>query len=95
MPSIPVEEVQAAFPEWEREFPPVLSLEQAARLAHCGQSTLKAWISEGRFRTSTKRRKPLLFWRNRFVAELFATDGRRRRRGRSAAEDGKETRSCD
>jgi hypothetical protein len=80
MPKIPIEEIQAAFPEWEREFPPILDLEQAATLARCAPSTLKGWFSQGRFPRCANRGKPLLIWRNRFVSELMSMDSRRPRR---------------
>lgn len=52
-------------------YPPVLTLEMAAALSGYRASTLKRLLSEGRFRNSAKRGKPVLFWRDRFIQELM------------------------
>ncbi len=54
-----------------RDLPPVLTADEAAMLARQAKSTLYHHVSRGRFRTSVRRGKPLLFWRDRFVMELF------------------------
>jgi predicted DNA-binding transcriptional regulator AlpA len=71
---IPVSEIAAGFAGYEQEFPPVLNLTQAAKLSHVAQSTLKRWVRDKKFPGSVKSKKPLLFWRNRFVHELFASE---------------------
>ena len=68
---IPVAEIGLGFAGYEGQFPPVLSLKQAASLSHMAQSTLKRWVREKKFQGSVKRKKPMLFWRDRFVHELF------------------------
>jgi hypothetical protein len=72
MADIPIEEIAGGFDSHEGDFPPVLSLKQACKLAHVGESTLKRWVREKKFRGSVKTKKPLLFWRNRFVKELMS-----------------------
>jgi hypothetical protein len=67
---VPMADIRKAF-EHDDEFPPILSLEQAAKLAHLAPSTLKRKVSEGHFKDSVKRGKPLLFWRDKFVKELL------------------------
>jgi hypothetical protein len=69
--NLSIEEVETAFASYGDRFLPILSLRQAAELAHISPNTLKRQISEGRYRNCVVRRKPLLVWRNRFVVELF------------------------
>lgn len=64
-------EIRKAFEPVIANYPPVLSLEQAAEIAHLAPSTLKRKVSEGAFRESAKRGKPLKFWRDKFVQELM------------------------
>ncbi len=64
-------DIRKAFENIGEDFPPVLSLDQAAKLAHLVPSTLKRKVSEGHFMESVKRGKPLLFWRDKFVKELM------------------------
>ena len=64
-------DIRKAFENIGDGFPPVLSLEQAAKLAHLAPSTVKRKVSEGHFKESVKRGKPLLFWRDKFVKELL------------------------
>ena len=64
-------EVTRAFSTPENPYGPILSLNEAAALAKLAPGTLKRLVSEGRFAGSVKRGKPLLFWRDRFVAELM------------------------
>ena len=68
---IPLPDIRKAFDNLGDNFPPVLSLEQAAKLAHVAPSTLKRKVSEWQFKESVKRGKPLLFWRDKFVKELM------------------------
>ena len=56
---------------YEGNSPPVLTLDMAAAISGYKRSTLKRQISEGRFKNSVKRKKPVLFWRDRFVQELM------------------------
>ena len=71
------EEVEAAF-EGDIRFPPILSLEQAAKLAHLAPATIKRLASEGCFRHSVRRGKPIAFWRDRFVVEVMELDKTRK-----------------
>lgn len=64
-------EIGRAFDTPQNPFGPILSLKEAALLAKIAPSTLKRQVSEGRFTGSVKRGKPLLFWRDAFVAELL------------------------
>lgn len=73
------DEVEAAFKN-DRRFPPLLSLEQAAQLAHLAPTTLKRLASEGYFCNSVRRGKPLAFWRDRFVVEIMELDKTRKHR---------------
>ncbi len=78
-------EVRAAF-ETCPQFPPILSLDQAAKLAHLAPSTLKRLASEGFFTHSIRRGKPVAFWRDRFVVEVMELDQARKRRKNSRAQ---------
>jgi hypothetical protein len=53
------------------DYGPLLTLEQAAELAHLAPGTLKRKVSEGFFKGAVSRGKPLLFWRDRFVLKLW------------------------
>lgn len=55
----------------ESHYPPVLTLDMAATISGYASSTLKRLLSEGRFKNSAKRKKPVLFWRDRFIQELM------------------------
>jgi Helix-turn-helix domain len=58
---------------WAREFPPVLSVEQAARLAHLTPDTIYDWSSRGLLRDfAHKKGKRLRILRDRFVEFLFS-----------------------
>ena len=63
-----LEEIQAAFGDG---YPPILSLEAAAALAGWAPGTLKRKVSEGRFKSSVSRRRPLRFWTARFIQEVM------------------------
>ena len=75
-------EVQNAF-LIDNQFPPILSLDQASKLAHLAPSTIKRLASEGFFGNSIRRGKPVAFWRDRFVVEVMELD-RVRVRNRNA-----------
>jgi hypothetical protein len=64
-------DIRKAFENLNGDCPPVLSLEQAAKIANLAPSTLKRKVSERSFKKSVKRGKPLLFWRDLFVKELM------------------------
>jgi hypothetical protein len=55
----------------ESHYPPVLTLDMAASISGYRRSTLKKLLSQGRFKNSAKRKKPVLFWRDRFIQELM------------------------
>jgi len=82
-----LDEVEAAFRN-DARFPPLLSLEQAAKLAHLAPSTIKRLASEGYFRHSVRRGKPIAFWRDRFVVEVMELDKTRRRIKNSKSQKG-------
>lgn len=81
------DEIQAAFRN-DPSFPPILSLEQAAELAHLAPGTLKRLVCEGYFGNSVRRGKPIAFWRNRFVAETMELDRARQRNRHSRQQKG-------
>ena len=60
-------EIQAALNEW----PPILTLEEAARLLRLEETTVYRHVSEGQYASSVKRGKPLRFWRDRLVQEFM------------------------
>ena len=80
-------EVMAAFKNDVR-FPPLLSLDQAAQLAHFASSTIKRLVSEGYFRNSVRRGKPIAFWRDRFIVEVMELDKERKRIKNSKSQKG-------
>jgi len=80
-------EVAAAFRD-DNRFPPLLSLQQAAKLSHYAPGTLKRLLSEGFFQHSAKRNKPVLFWRDRFVQEVMEMNAARERQKNSNAQKG-------
>jgi len=65
------QDIRDAFQPLSTQFPPILSLIQAAELAGLKPSTLKRKVSEGHFSDCVARRKPLRFWRERFIQRLF------------------------
>jgi hypothetical protein len=69
---IAAKNVEIAFVDLADKYPPVLSLDQAAEIAGWAPSTLKRKVSEGKFKTCVSRGKPLRFFRNFYVAELFS-----------------------
>jgi hypothetical protein len=64
-------EVQVAYAVYPDRYPPILTLSEAAEIARLKPGTLKRKVSEGRFRGSVRKGKPLLFWRDRFVQALM------------------------
>jgi hypothetical protein len=81
------DEVEAAFRN-DTQFPPLLSLDQAAQLSHFAPSTIKRLACEGFFRNSVRRGKPIAFWRDRFVVEVMELDKSRKRKKRAKAQKG-------
>jgi hypothetical protein len=81
------DEVAAAF-AGDSRFPPLLSLKQATELAHFASGTIKRLASEGCFRHSVRRGKPIAFWRDRFVVEVMELDKTRRRIKNSKSQKG-------
>jgi len=82
-------EVVAAFVS-DTRFPPLLSLDQAAQLAHFAPGTIKRLASEGYFRNSVRRGKPIAFWRDRFVVEVMELDKARKRIKNSKSQKGEQ-----
>ncbi len=57
--------------EMGEEFPPILNLEDVARLLRRPVKTVREWMNKGRFKGCFRKRgKKLSFWRDR-VVELF------------------------
>jgi hypothetical protein len=56
---------------YSSEYPPILTLAQAAKLLQLRPGTVKNKLSRGEFRTAVSRGKPLRFWRDRLVHDLF------------------------
>lgn len=52
-------------------YPPILVPDEAAGLLRIKTTTLYRHISEGKYRKSVKRGKPLRFWRDRLVQEFM------------------------
>jgi hypothetical protein len=71
-------EIRAAFESGD-QYPPILSLPQAATLAHLSPHTVRRLVSEGFFRQSVRRGKPVAFWRDRFVVDVMNLDTTRAR----------------
>jgi len=71
MPHPKLCDIRRACADWKEEYPPVLTLEQAAKIANVAPSTLKRHVSEERYRGCVKRGKPLLFWRDYFLQTLM------------------------
>ncbi len=67
--------VRAFTGDWAREFPPILSVAQAARLAQVPVKTLYDWSSRGLLRHCAVRKgKYLRFVRDRFIRFLFENE---------------------
>jgi hypothetical protein len=64
-------DIARAFDNPHNTYGPILSLNEAAALAKIAPSTLKRLVSEGQYKESVKRGRPLRFFRDRFVKELM------------------------
>lgn len=53
------------------KYPPIITVNEAAELARLAVKTIQKKVSEGEFKQSVKRGKPLRFWRDRFVQEVM------------------------
>jgi len=71
--NIPLHEARALAEEYE--LPPIITLDEAAKVARRSPFTVKRLVSEGRFPKSAKPGKPLLFLRDRFLQELMKEHG--------------------
>lgn len=69
-------EIQRAFSgDWAREFPPVLSVGQAAKLAQVPAKTIYDWSSRGLLSGCAVRRgKYLRIFRDRFLRFIFDSE---------------------
>ncbi|MFA9478030.1 hypothetical protein ACERK3_06940 [Phycisphaerales bacterium AB-hyl4] len=86
-----IEEVAAALAPLADQFPPILSLEQAAKLSHYTPGSLKKLVSQDRFPDSAIRARPLRFWRDRFTLEVFNGTTSPRRSAKPFKEEPKAT----
>jgi hypothetical protein len=66
---ITVAEIQTAFDR--QGVPPILSLEEAAKIIKLMPSTVKRKASEGHFKGCVSRGKPLRFWRDRLIDRVM------------------------
>lgn len=71
--NVPLHEARAMAEEYE--LPPIITLDEAAKVARRSPFTVKRLVSEGRFPKSAKPGKPLLFLRDRFIQELMKEHG--------------------
>ena len=66
--------------DWERKFPPILTVAQAAELAQVPVGTIYDWSSRRELNNCAARRgKRLRILRNRFVKFLVSKENRERR----------------
>ncbi|MFA9479974.1 hypothetical protein ACERK3_16970 [Phycisphaerales bacterium AB-hyl4] len=86
-----MEEVQIALAPLADQYPPILSLPQAAALSHYTPGSLKKIVSQGRFLDSAIRGRPLRFWRDRFVLEIAHNATSPRRSAKPFKEEPKAT----
>ena len=67
-------EITRAFadPTWAAAYPPVLDVEQAARLAAVPKATVYSWSSQGHLRGCARKvGKHLRIFRDRFIKRIF------------------------
>jgi excisionase family DNA binding protein len=67
-------EIESAFSDstWAEAYPPVLSIEQAARLLQVPKSTVYDWSSRGLLLGCSRRMgKHLRFFRDRLITKVF------------------------
>ena len=72
--SLTQDEIRLTFDgtEWAKQFPPVLSVTQAATLAGVPEGTIYDWASQGRLSGCSKRvGRYRRVWRDRFIQFLF------------------------
>lgn len=65
---LPLKEIRLVYGE---SYPPIITVEEAAHISRLAVKTIYKKVSEGFFKKSVKRGKPLLFWRDRFVQEVM------------------------
>jgi hypothetical protein len=53
------------------EFKPIMTVQEAANVSRLAVKTLQKKVSEGSFKKSVKRGRPLLFWTDRFLQEVM------------------------
>ena len=53
------------------DLPPILTVDEAARLLRISKSTLYSRVSQGRYRDAVRRGKPLMLWRDRLARAAF------------------------
>lgn len=66
--SLPLKEIRLVYGD---SYPPIITVEEAAKIARLRPKTIHKKVSEGFFKQSVKRGKPLRFWRDRFVQEVM------------------------
>jgi hypothetical protein len=52
-------------------YKPIITVNEAAAISRLAVKTIQKKVSEGCFKQSVKRGRPLLFWTDRFVQELM------------------------
>ncbi|PCI11346.1 hypothetical protein COB72_01165 [bacterium] len=62
---------EAAEPHSIEDYPPIMTVHQAARMLQISPSTLYSNVSRGRYKHATKRGNPLRFNRDVLVREFF------------------------
>ncbi len=63
-----LKEIRAALGE---TYKPIITLDEAAALSRLSPKTIQNKITQGYFKTSVKRGRPLLFWTDRFIKEVM------------------------
>ena len=63
-----LKEIRTALGE---NYKPIMTVEEAAAVSRLAVKTIQKKVSEGCFKQSVKRGRPLLFWTDRFVQELM------------------------